>query len=161
MITFDSPVDGRLLQNLELFAALSAEQCDRLAQPFQAMALKEDERLFAEGEPADKLYIVMEGRVALAVSMPGKRWQDSVVSTVSKGQLLGWSALVPNSRWQATAFAVKPSSLLCAPAESIQALCDADREIGYLLMRTALNAVGQRLSDCRLQYLDIFGQNDE
>ncbi len=45
-----------------------------------------------EGEDADQFYLIRQGKVALEVSTPGGPAQ---IQTVSPGDVLGWSWLVP------------------------------------------------------------------
>lgn len=150
-------INDQLFRGLSLFAGLDDQHLAKIAALFTPLNIPADTELIHEGEVTDHLYVLLEGRVSLSVSMPGKAQHETVVSTLSKGQLLGWSALLPNSTWQASARSLKPCSLISIPAKSVRELCEQDHEIGYCLMKNALASVGQRLADSRLQALDIFG----
>ncbi len=153
-------INDQLYSSLSLFAGLDDQRLAKIAALFTPLTIPAGIELLHEGEPADHLYILLQGRVSLSVSIPGKAQHEAVVSTLSKGQLVGWSALLPNSTWQASVRSLKPCRLLSIPSTSVRELCEQDHEIGYRLMKNALASVGQRLADSRLQALDIFGRPD-
>jgi|GEM_PF-989931 len=153
-------VDARLFRGLSLFAGLDDKRLAKIASQFTPLDIPAEAELLQEGEDADQLYILLEGRVSLSVAIPGRAQHETVVSTLSRGQLLGWSALLPNNFWKASAHTLKPCRLLRASGKAIRDLCERDHEIGYCLMKNALVTVGQRLEDCRLQSLNIFGSED-
>ncbi len=150
-------INDQSFHSLSLFAGLDDRCLAKIASLFTLLNIPAGTELLHEGELADHLYILLEGRVSLSVSIPGKAQHETVVSTLSKGQLVGWSALLPNSTWQASVRSLKPCRLISIPATTVRDLCEQDREIGYYLMKNALAIVGQRLVDSRLQALDIFG----
>ena len=92
--------------------------------------------------------------------VPGRAPEKSIVSTISRGELLGWSALLPGRMWQATARTLKPTRLLAIDGTKLRELCDRDHEIGYAVMKHVLTVVGQRLTESRLQLLDMFTHPD-
>jgi CRP-like cAMP-binding protein len=156
----ENTVTTELIRELGLFEGLDDQRLQALASLFTAVDIASGAEFIRDGESADYLYVLLEGRVAISVSIPGRAAYETVVSTLSKGQLVGWSALLPETDWQATVSALKPCRLIRARAESIRQLCEQDPVIGYCLMKNALVVVGQRLSESRLQLLDIFGGRD-
>src|SRR5690242_10963572 len=62
--------------------------------------------IFHEGEDADKFYLIREGKVALEVDAP--RRQPIAVHTLSEGEVLGWSWLIPPYKWHFNAHVVEP-----------------------------------------------------
>jgi CRP-like cAMP-binding protein len=116
------------------------------------------EQLFRQGEPARELSVVVSGRVSLTVDMPGK--SEVLVATLSRGDLLGWSALLGwsnESTWSASAVASKHSTCLSFPGAALRELCERDHELGFFVMRHAFEQVAKRLRDCRVQLLDVYG----
>jgi CRP-like cAMP-binding protein len=114
-------------------------------------------RLFALGEPADDVRFVLSGRIALVFDDPSG--EHRTVGTASEGDLLGWSALrSADATWTLTAHATKPSRCLVFPGAALRELCDRERTFGYCLMRYAFEVVAERLTDVRLQALDLYGR---
>ncbi len=112
--------------------------------------------LFNIGQPADALRFIVAGRVALYVSDP--RGQTHIVGTASKGDMLGWSALrSPTATWTVSARATRDTRCLVFPADDVRALCERDKPFGYCLVRYVFEGVARRLTDARLQLLDVYG----
>jgi CRP/FNR family transcriptional regulator, cyclic AMP receptor protein len=144
------------LERLPMEAAMGADHLVRLASIGDVEQIPAGATVFQEGGPADALRIVVSGRVALLIDIPGA--QPSLVGTVGRGDLLGWSALRGNARWATTARATKPSRCLRFPADPLRALCDSDHELGYHMMRHAFLDLAQRHTDLRMQLLDVYGR---
>ena len=70
----------------------------------QNVAFDPGDLLLAEGDPADTLYLLRRGRVAIEVHSPGAG--PIVIETVGPGAVVGWSWLVPPYRWHFDARAV-------------------------------------------------------
>lgn len=156
------------LRELALWSLLGPDHLERVARIARRRDVASGVVLFREGEPADTFYLVIEGRVSLSLRVPGR--EDAIVGTLSSGELLGWSALLPASRasqgteegtsqrtWTATARTLAPTALLVIPGKDLVETCKLNHEIGYYVMRSALSVVAGRLRDTRLQLLDMFG----
>ncbi len=154
-----TPVLEELLR-LPIGVALGPTHADRLAQIGALELFEAGREIFAMGEPAEALRIVLEGRVGLELPMPGRA--AMLVAALSRGDMLGWSALRrSSSRWTATARATKTARCLAFPAAEVRELCELDHELGYTLMRHAFEVVALRLSDCRGRLLDLYGAPEE
>lgn len=114
--------------------------------------------VFAEGDPADVMRIVCSGCVALDMHVPSR---GSVrILTVGPRDLLGWSALIGDGSMSATATVTENAEFLEFSAEALQALCAADAELGRTLNLQVARALAQRLSQTRLQLLDLFAETE-
>jgi CRP/FNR family transcriptional regulator, cyclic AMP receptor protein len=151
------------LRALALWSRLGVDHLERVARMARRQEVPGGVVLFREGEPADTVYLIIEGRVSLSLRVPGR--DDAIVGTLAAGELLGWSALLPDQApgsaperaWTATARTLAPGSLLVIPRQELVAACELNHEIGYYVMRNALSAVASRLRDTRIQLLDMFG----
>ena len=108
------------------------------------------------GEAARDLRILLTGRIALSLPHPGH--PDAQVGTLSRGDLLGWSALLPGSTADTAARAVKVTQCVRLPADALARLCEHDHELGYHLVRHALSHAVRRLHDAHVRLLDVFGR---
>lgn len=142
-----------LLATLPVAAGLDAGDRAKLAAIARLEQLPAGARIFAEGDRADAVYLVVDGRIALDMRVAGG--EQVTVLTVGPGELVGWSALIGDTR-VASARAVSPVRLVHLPKAELNALCDADHDIGYAVMRLALIEVSRRLEDTRLQLLDVY-----
>jgi CRP/FNR family transcriptional regulator, cyclic AMP receptor protein len=93
------------LHQAPLFAALSPDELLPLAELCADVDLDAGERLFAEGEPGDSLYVVALGRVA--VEQGGQR-----VAELGVGECVGELAALDWEPRSATVVALEPCELV-------------------------------------------------
>ena len=91
------------------------------------------EILFREGQPADRLYLVHDGQVALETHVPAKG--DVLVATVSPGQLLGWSWLVAPFVWHFQGRALEPVKVTVLNGGHLLVASEQNHFLGYELMK--------------------------
>ncbi len=102
--------------------------------------------LMKEGDDSGDLYIVLSGRVALAIQVEGEPY---VFSEIGPGELVGFSALLNQGQRVASAQALEPCRLVALSGAALRRLCAADLAVGYAVMRAAFETVAQRLVDSR------------
>ena len=144
------------LRKLDVFAQLETRPLERIATIAKLVCVPKGEIAIAERQPADEFVGVVEGRMSISMSAPGK--QALAVSSISAGEVLGWSALLPQKSWPATVQAVKNTTLVILPGSQLLTLCQEDHELGYEVMLHTLEAVAHRLQDTWLQLLDLYSQ---
>ena len=148
------------MQAIPWFHDLEPAMFDKLAQIASIVELEQGEQLFAEGGKEDFVYIVLNGRIGLEIFVPA-RGRISI-ETAEPLDLVGWSSVTPVVRQHtAGAKAVLDTRLLSLDAEQLRALCEADHDLGYLVMRRISNIIASRLMVTRLQLLDIFAKPTE
>lgn len=110
--------------------------------------------LFREGEEANALFLIRQGRVALEVNVPGRG--PTQVESLREGDVLGWSWLFPPYRWQLDARAVEPVLTLVLDARCVREKMESNHDLGYALAKPLLAHMHQRLERVRMQRLDVF-----
>lgn len=149
--------DHRLDQNLAaawLTHDLDTHTRIALAELGKLVHVPAGEVLTREGEPADNLAIVLEGRVGLRVRVP-ERGQVTVL-TVEPGDVVGWSAIVPPHRATSTAVALVGTDLAVFDGAALRAALAADAQLAAKFYPVVMNAIARRLEGTRLQLLDLF-----
>ena len=144
-----------LLSEHPFFAGLDDDTVSLLVGCATNVHYRTGEYLFREGEPADRLFVVRRGRVALDVHMPGQ--PERVVDTVDEGAVVGWSWLVPPYQWFFDARAVQEVSAVAMDASCLRAKCDEDPAVGYALMQRVAGVMYHRLQSARVRLLDLYG----
>lgn len=113
------------------------------------------EFLFHEGEPANRFYLIRHGKVALQVFIPGRG--ETTIDTIEAGEVLGWSWLFPPYRWHFDAQATERVRAVGFDGECLRSKCEADHDLGYVLMQRFARIIVQRLQTARLQILNLYG----
>jgi CRP-like cAMP-binding protein len=132
------------------------EQMARLRECVEGeMAVEEDEFIFRAGGRAERLYLVTDGEVALEIHSPGR--PPGIVQTVAGGEVLGWSWFFEPYRWAFDARAITPTRVIAVDGRQMRECADADRDLGFLLLKRMAQVLVDRLQATRLQLLDVYG----
>jgi CRP-like cAMP-binding protein len=90
--------------------------------------------IFREGGPADRFYLIHQGRVSLETFVP--RSGATTVQTIDAGGALGWSWLYPPYQWQFSARAVEAVEAVAFDAVGLREQAAENHDFGYdLLLR--------------------------
>jgi len=114
------------------------------------------EIVMRDGAPTPFLGILESGRVGLRLHVP-ERGPQTIV-TIERGELLGWSVVVPPYRATSEAVALEPTRILVFDAEPLRELMVRDRDVAADLLPMVLACVSQRLVISWQQLLDLFAR---
>ena len=78
---------------------------------------------------------------------------DVTVSTVRRGNIFGWSSLVPPHNSTAGAKAQMSCRVVSFDCEELRQIFDEDHEFGYLMTQKAAQVIRGRLRDMRMESL--------
>jgi CRP/FNR family transcriptional regulator, cyclic AMP receptor protein len=131
------------------FASVSDENLKKVAMLCKLVEFHEGDVILAEGEDADGLLILEEGEVDIVYLLGDQ--STSVVDTIVSGELLGWSALLEPYKLTATGIAKNSGCLIEVQAAGLRELCEADHELGSLMMTQVARALRGRLGATRVQ----------
>ncbi len=146
------------LRSIPWFFDLKNPDLERLAGIATLQRYTTGEIVFKEGDKVDNLYIVYDGRVDLSIHIPSHGSQ--VIFQAEALEVIGWSALTPMVRQRtASACAASPVELVVFEGEKLRELCNAHRDLGYIVMRRVANVVASRLLTTRLQLLDLLSKS--
>ncbi len=148
------------LQAISWFNVMPENHFNKMASISKIFKFEPGQTIFHEGDKEDYLYIVLEGRVAIEIAVPGRGRMR--ILTADPMDVLGWSSVTPVVRQRtAGARAVLPSRLVAIDANDLRRACDEDHSLGYYVMRRLANVVAGRLLTTRLQLLDMFANPSE
>lgn len=143
------------MQTIPWFQELEPEHFNKLVEIAQILELDAGQELFREGDPEGCLYVVLHGRLAIEMAVPGRGKMR--IYTAEPMDVVGWSSATPVVRLRtAGATTVLPSSVICFDSAELRRVCDEDHSLGYNVMRRMANVVASRLLTTRLQLLDMF-----
>jgi CRP-like cAMP-binding protein len=138
-----------------LLAGLPGDAVASVAGCAQNVSFDRGDLLLAESDPANTLYLVRRGLVAIEVHAPGRG--PIVIETVGPGAAVGWSWLVPPYRWHFDARAVDAVGAVAVDGACLRAKAEADPVLGYELMKRVSAVLLDRLQSTRLRLLDLYG----
>jgi uncharacterized membrane protein len=99
-----------LLAEVPLFQLLDNDERAALAQMMEHVSYAPGYRIFQEGEPGDRMYVVCAGEVELATT--DKLGQKLVLTTASRGDLFGELSLLDHGARNAQATVLAEAQLL-------------------------------------------------
>ncbi|HEY1933987.1 MAG TPA: cyclic nucleotide-binding domain-containing protein [Acetobacteraceae bacterium] len=146
----------RILAEHRLFAGLGQPFVELAAGCAKNTVFRPDEYLFHADDPADWIYLVRHGRVALELATPGRGAVQ--FETVGEGEIVGLTWLLPPYRWGYDARATELTRAIALDARCLRDKCEADHDLGYELLKRFLPVLVARLQATRLQMLDVYGR---
>jgi CRP/FNR family transcriptional regulator, cyclic AMP receptor protein len=147
-----------LLAQTEFFAGASAEVLTELVRTGTERRLVRGDLLFREGDAADALYVVLRGRVAIAIANPIDN-RETVVALMEPGDLLGEMAMLDDGPRSAMARALESSTVLAIPFAPVLAAFERDPRMLWSVTRLLahrLRAMDEALADS--VFLDVTGR---
>ena len=135
-----------LLRQSDLLQELPDDDARRLSAIATTQNLSSGEYLFLLGDNADRLHVLLKGKVDLCFPMSlGETLKDVSVEVVTPGQTMGWYALVRPYRFTLSARAAGATQVACFARTDLLAFFDAEPRIGYAVLTRISELVGIRL----------------
>ncbi|MET7298196.1 MULTISPECIES: Crp/Fnr family transcriptional regulator [unclassified Embleya] len=128
-----------VLQRAPLFAALEDEDAAELRASMAEVALERGDSLFHEGDPGDRLYVVIEGKIKLHRSSNDGR--ENMLAVLGPGEMFGELSLFDPGPRTATATALTDVRLLGLGHSDLQPWLTGRPKVAAALLR----AIARRL----------------
>jgi CRP-like cAMP-binding protein len=144
-----------LIKQQPFFKGLNTRQLQLLADSALEMKFETGATIFEEGSPANRFYLILEGRVVLASEMEDRNVIP--IQTLGPGDDLGWSWLFPPYLMHFTARALEPTTTIFFYGTRLREQCEQDHELGYQLMKRIAEVATQSLRATQrhlMQYID-------
>ncbi|MBM3669491.1 MAG: Crp/Fnr family transcriptional regulator [Actinobacteria bacterium] len=125
-------MDG-VLSASPLFAALDDEGARALRETLVEKHVLKGQTLFEEGEPGDRLYVILDGKVKLGHSSPDGR--ESLMAVLGPGEMFGELSLFDPGKRAATATALTDASVLELSNEQLMPWLAGRPEVAAALLQ--------------------------
>ncbi|WP_149181945.1 cyclic nucleotide-binding domain-containing protein [Streptomyces sp. TRM49041] len=135
--------------------ALPSPHRERLMALARDVMFEPGERLFDEGKPADRFWIIRTGAVNLDSRLPGQR-RPAVIEMLGHGELVGLSWLFPPYEWELGSEAMSLVRADEFDAAAVQSLCEAEPAFGLALTQWVGQVLAHRLHATRSRLLDLY-----
>ena len=133
-------VSPELIRRYPFFSGLNMEQINFLAKVADEEILEEGQYLFREEEETNQFYLLIEGAVGIIFELPERQVEqklsdqfarklqtkDIVVSTVSPGDVFGWTGLVPPHTATAGAKTLTPCRIIAFDTNELMETFEED-----------------------------------
>jgi CRP/FNR family cyclic AMP-dependent transcriptional regulator len=163
-------VSPELIRRYPFFSRLNSEQIDFLAKVADEEILEEGHFFFREDEETNQFFLLIEGAVGIIFEVPERQvkqklsdqfarklqTKDIVISTVSPGEVFGWTGLVPPHIATAGAKTLTPCRVIKFNTKELMDTFEDDCRFGYIMTQKAAQVMRDRLHDMRIESLAYF-----
>lgn len=149
METIESIIRGHVF-----FKDLKEEYLALIVGCAKNVIFKEGEIILEEGKPADYFYIIRSGLVAIEIQIGTHN--PITIQTISEGDILGWSWLIPPHNNRFNCRAVKPTRTIAFDGKCLRGKCEENHDLGYDLLKRLARVFAQRLEATRLQLINLY-----
>jgi CRP-like cAMP-binding protein len=103
--------------------------------------------IFTIGGSATDVYLLETGKVDIQIEFKIYDYEIlTTVYTVGKGEIFGWSALVPPHRLTASARCEGKADVMMINGKELMEYLEKDRRIGYVVMKNLSALISSRLA---------------
>jgi len=150
-------VDDDVVRQAPLFAALDDEAAAALKATMTRREVPRGVVLFSEGDPGDRLYIIIEGKIKLGRASGDGR--ENLLAILGPGEMFGELSLFDPGPRNATATAVADTSLLGVGSDDLATWLNGRPDVARQLLRSLarrLRRTNEALAD--LVFSDVPGR---
>jgi NADP-reducing hydrogenase subunit HndB len=124
------------LEKVDIFKGLDKDQLKAVSKGGQEKEYLYGDRLFAEGENADRIWLVIDGQVDLRFDLPGRPTsEENTIFSITARQTLGWSSFVPPCKYALSAYsATKSCKILQINKDHLLECFEKDPRMGLKFM---------------------------
>jgi signal transduction histidine kinase len=126
------------LRHSDLFNELTDVELAQIAQLGREEAYREGDVILTEDAPAEKLFIVEQGRLSLEKKIQlGRRGtvRTTTIGIVGPGKSSGWSALTPPHIYTSSAVCLEPTRVIAFDSQALLRHLSDNPPVGYKVMR--------------------------
>jgi CRP/FNR family cyclic AMP-dependent transcriptional regulator len=145
-----------LIAQQPFFKGLNAYHLKLLTDSALEMKFEPEQTIFVEGSPANRFYLILEGKVVLE-SETEERGVMIPIQTLGPGDDLGWAWLFPPYSLHFSARALEPTRTIFFYGPRLREQCEQDHEMGYQIMKRIAEVATQSFGATKrrlMQYID-------
>ena len=129
------------IKEADLFQGVTVQTIGEIAMESAEKTFRSGEVIFNEGDPADALYVLVEGTVEISIGEKG-----AINFMVGRpGEIFGWAALVDPYVRTGTAMSTADTKILRVPKDVMERVMKRHPEDGLRIMRHLTSILAQRL----------------
>ena len=141
------------LRSVELFEGASDALLSKVADIAEEKTFVLGEMIFGEGEKADWVYILLEGKVRISIDLTSKPTYITVAMIQELNWAFGWSGIVAPYRYTATATCEVETRVLAIPGIKFEEVLEEEPKCGCHVMKKLTELISSRLRNSRMTLL--------
>jgi len=142
-----------VLKEFSFFKDFSDDQLKKMASLAKEETHQAGTQLYSNGDAARSLYLLREGKVALFMDNyigPGKPPMQVTIDMITKGESMGWSAVVEPFLYTLGARCLEDSKLIAFDSFKLREMMDEDCGLGFKIMQSTSKVIATRLTHTRI-----------
>jgi CRP/FNR family cyclic AMP-dependent transcriptional regulator len=132
-----------ILAQIDLFSGLPQGHLRRVVDIGVEEQYRSNAQVFAEGEPGDKFYLIVEGAVRISRIVPGMG--EEALAVLRPGAYFGEMSLIDDAPRSATAMCHEKCRLFVVNRRDLEDLLFVDRDLAYELLWNWVRTLSRRL----------------
>ena len=132
-----------LLRNVAIFKDLDDGELARVAEVCRSQEFVSGEYIFREGEPGNRLYLIVDGEVRISRTIPGSG--EEALAILKVGSLFGEMSVFDRSERSTDAISNGGTSCVTVSRSDFELLLDLDRELAYKVLWSCVRLLSGRL----------------
>lgn len=137
-----------ILRRFEAFAGFSDEELAEVVVLCQEESYEEGDILLVEGEPAERLFLILEGKVSLEKSVQLGRSgsaRQATVGVVEPDGVIGWSSIIAPYIYTSTGVCLEPLHALALNGQEVRRFVASHPASGMVFLDAIASTISSRL----------------
>ena len=148
-------ISHEILKRYQFFGPFNDSELKTIAKIANQVSVDKGATLFEECEPADTLFLLLEGGVEFFYKSEEefhpKTSKEFSVGEINPGEVFAISSMIEPYVLNATARTTQPTKLIKIDAKMMRGLFEEDPHMGYVAMQQVTKTIMERLADTRVQ----------
>jgi CRP-like cAMP-binding protein len=141
------------LKEYGFFKGFTDAQLKKLAAIAVEESYEAGTQMYKKGDPARSLFMCKEGKVVMVMDNymgPQQPSMQITVDMITKGESMGWSAVVEPYLYTLGALCIDNTKLIAMDAAKLRAIMNEDCDLGYKVMQATAKVISSRLTHTRI-----------
>ena len=142
-----------VLRNVGLFEGASEEMLTKVAAIAEEKTFTLGEMIFEEGEKAEWVYILLDGKVRISIDLTSRPTYITVAMLDEPNLAFGWSGIVAPYRYTSTATCEVGTRVLAIRGIQFEEILDQETDCSCRVMKKLAELISSRLRNSRMVLL--------
>lgn len=141
------------LKQFDFFSEFTDAELEKVASIAEEQNYQAGAQMYKKGDPAAYLYLVTKGKIILVLDSymgPHKPPLQVTLDIITKGESMGWSAVVAPFIYTLGALCIDESAFIAIDAPKLREMMEEDCTMGYKVMKSIAKVLSSRLSHTRI-----------